>query len=584
MNDIIKEKLKLLPSNPGCYLMKDKEGRIIYVGKAKVLKNRVKSYFVGSHNAKTTLLVSEIADFEYIITESDLEAFVLEINLIKKYDPKYNIKLTDDKSYPYILITSEENPRLVVSRNTSKKTGKRFGPYPNVTAARETVNLLNKIYPLRKCVNIPKKECLYYHLGTCLAPCINNINRDDYQVYLDKIQTFLKGNTKDFLQGLREQMEKYSANLEFERAQDCLNLINYINTTVEKQKIVLNDFVDRDIFGYYNDEENICIHLFYMRGGIINAHDTEVFGLIEEPEVMFVNYIARFYENKDLPKEILIPELSFDPTSMLVGNIIIPQKGDKRRIVNMAMDNAKMDLLKKNELFRNKEETKNQALAELKNLLGLDNLYRIEMFDNSNTFGEYPVSALVVYKDGRPSKADYRKYKVKTVNKIDDYKTMKEIVYRRYYRLLMEKIDMPNLLIMDGGKGQVDAALEIINSLKLSIPVIGLKKNEFHKTESIIYNGKEIALDKHSLSYKLLLNMQEEVHRFAITFHRDAKRKGMFSSKLDEIPGVGKTRKENLLKYFKSINAICDGTVEDFHKLGINVELMNTIKKHLKEE
>ena len=579
---MLSEKLSLLPDKPGCYLMKDKNNNIIYVGKAKNLKNRVRSYFVGSHNAKTTLLVSEICDFEYVTTSSELEAFILEINLIKKHDPKYNIKLTDDKTYPYIVLSNSTHPRLYVSRNVTNKKDKKFGPYPSVFSARETVRLLNNIYPLRKCINIPKKECLYYHMKQCLAPCINKVDSNCYTDIISSITSFLRGNVKKYVDELTLKMSEYSENLKFEQALECKNLIEHIKKTVERQKIELNDYVDRDIIGYYGDENDICIHMFFMRGGAIVKHNTEIFNSITDYEEMVINYLAQYYENNYIPREILTKDLNIDLISNVVNTtFIIPQKGDKNKLVELAFENAKMDLLKNRELYRNKEENKIKAVNEIKILLGLDNLRRMEIFDNSNINGINPVSAMVCYIDGKPSKKDYRKYKVKTVVGANDYESMKEIVSRRYTRVIDENLEAPDLIIMDGGVIQVNAAKEIIHKLGLNIPIIGLEKDQNHKTKAIIYNDKEYLLDKHSLMYQLLFNMQEEVHRFAISFHRDTRSKGMISSILDDIEGIGKIRKTKILKYFNSIENISNGTKEEFHKLGINESLMDEIKSHI---
>ncbi len=582
---MLKDKLALLPINPGCYLMKDKDNKIIYVGKAKNLKNRVKSYFTGAHNAKTTLLVSEIADFEYVITKSELEAFILEINLIKQHDPKYNIKLTDDKTYPYIVLTNEVHPRLIVTRNPQRKMGHRYGPYPNISSARETVRLLNNIYPLRKCFNIPKHDCLYYHINQCLAPCVNNIDTSAYDEYVATITSFLKGNIKQTVTELEAKMLKHSDNLEFEAALECKNLIAHIKTTVEKQKIELGDYINRDIIGYFSDGNDICIHMFFMRAGAISAHRTEIFNNVLDSQETLYEFVTQYYQDNFVPKEILTQGVDSELLqSVLKCNVIIPQKGEKKQLVDLAFENAKMDLEKGKALYRNKEENKLMAVKEIENLLGIDGLARMEIFDNSNIMGTNPVSAMVCYINGKPSKKDYRKYKVKTVVGANDYETMKEVVYRRYYRVLMDDLEKPDLIIMDGGTIQVNACLDIINSLCLDIPVIGLKKDLNHKTESIIFNDREIALDRHSLAYKLLFNMQEEVHRFAISFHRDIRSKGMIVSILDNIDGIGKVRKQNLLKKFSSLDGIINASDDEFKSIGINIELANKIRTELKDK
>ena len=565
MNDVIRNKLKLLPEKPGCYLMKNSNGIIIYVGKAKVLKNRVKSYFTGSHNAKTTLLVSEIADFEFIMTNSNLEAYLLEINLIKEHRPKYNISLMDDKTYPYILLTKEDNPRLLVVRNTKIK-GELFGPFPNVKAARDTVNLLNSLYPYRKCNKIPKKECLYYHINNCLAPCVLNVKKEDYDEYIKKTRSFLKGDTQFALTELKQKMDEYSKNLEFEKALECRDLINSINETTEKQKISLNDFIDRDVFNYYYDDKNICIYTLFMRNGRIVQNECIIYELIDEPEDMFINYLIEFYDKSLKPKEIMIPNEIEDLESLLEIKIVVPKIGEKKQIMDMAYTNAKNTLLTKDELYKSKLEANINALNELAILLNIEYPRRIEMFDNSNTFGSYAVSGMVVYIDGKKEPNEYRKYKV-NLEGIDDYATTREIIYRRYYRVLMENLERPNLIIMDGGKGHLDAVLSVVNDLNLNIPVIGLKKNRQHKTDRIVYNDKEYPIS--GRMYQLLSNMQEEVHRFAISYHRNKRDKGMFESKLDNIKGLGEKSINRLFEEFKTIENIRNASIEDFEKIGL---------------
>ena len=565
MNDVIRNKLKLLPEKPGCYLMKNSNGIIIYVGKAKVLKNRVKSYFTGSHNAKTTLLVSEIADFEFIMTNSNLEAYLLEINLIKEHRPKYNISLMDDKTYPYILLTKEDNPRLLVVRNTKIK-GELFGPFPNVKAARDTVNLLNSLYPFRKCNKIPKKECLYYHINNCLAPCVLNVKKEDYDEYIKKTRSFLKGDTQFALTELKQMMDEYSKNLEFEKALECRDLINSINETTEKQKISLNDFIDRDVFNYYYDDKNICIYTLFMRNGRIVQNECIIYELIDEPEDMFINYLIEFYDKSLKPKEIMLPNEIEDLESLLDIKIVVPKIGEKKQIMDMAYTNAKNTLLTKDELYKSKLEANINALNELAILLNIEYPRRIEMFDNSNTFGSYAVSGMVVYIDGKKEPNEYRKYKV-NLEGIDDYATTREIIYRRYYRVLMENLERPNLIIMDGGKGHLDAVLSVVNDLNLNIPVIALKKNRQHKTDRIVYNDKEYPIS--GRMYQLLSNMQEEVHRFAISYHRNKRDKGMFESKLDNIKGLGEKSINRLFEEFKTIENIRNASIEDFEKIGL---------------
>ena len=550
--------------------MKNSNGTIIYVGKAKVLKNRVKSYFTGSHNAKTTLLVSEIADFEFIMTNSNLEAYLLEINLIKEHRPKYNISLMDDKTYPYILLTKEDNPRLLVVRNTKIK-GELFGPFPNVKAARDTVDLLNSLYPFRKCNKIGKKECLYYHINNCLAPCVLNVKKEDYDEYIKKTRSFLKGDTQFALAELKQKMDEYSKNLEFEKALECRDLINSINETTEKQKISLNDFIDRDVFNYYYDDKNICIYTLFMRNGRIVQNECIIYELINEPEDMFVDYLIEFYDKSLRPKEIMLPNEIEDLEDLLDIKIVVPKIGEKKQIMDMAYTNAKNTLLTKDELYKSKLEANVNALNELAILLNIEYPRRIEMFDNSNTFGSYAVSGMVVYIDGKKEPNEYRKYKV-NLEGIDDYATTREIIYRRYYRVLMENLERPNLIIMDGGKGHLDAVLSVVNDLNLNIPVIGLKKNRQHKTDRIVYNDKEYPIS--GRMYQLLSNMQEEVHRFAISYHRNKRDKGMFESKLDNIKGLGEKSINRLFEEFKTIENIRNASIEDFEKIGLKDFIM----------
>ena len=562
---MINEKLKLLPDKPGCYLMKDKNNNIIYVGKAKNLKNRIKSYFTGSHNAKTTLLIGEIKNFEYIITKSELDAFILELNLIKEHTPKYNIKLMDDKTYPYILLTKNANPQLLVVRKIDKK-GQLFGPYPNVTSARNTVRMLNRLYPFRKCHHIPKKECLYYHMKECLAPCINKVKKDEYDEYIKEVSSFLKGDTKHVIEELKKKMQTYSEKMEFEKAKECLDLINSITSTTEKQKISINDGVDRDFINYYEDGTNICIYILFMRNGKIVANDVSVLSLLDEAKDTFYHYIAQYYNKNPLPREIVLPFENELINEIIKANILVPKIGEKKKILDMAYDNAKITLETRKELHMNKQEVKTEALNELSRILDINYPKRIEMFDNSNTLGNYSVSAMVCYINGQKSKKDYRKYKVKTQG-VDDYATTKEIVYRRYFRVLMDNLEKPDLIIMDGGKGHLNAVLEVLNSLNINIPAIGLKKNDAHKTDSIIYKDKEYQIS--GALYQLCFEMQEEVHRFAISFHRTLRNKGMFESKLDNIKGLGKKSKEKLINSFGTIENIRNASLEDFKKIGL---------------
>ncbi len=582
----LKDKLSILPSNPGCYLYKNDKGKVIYVGKAKNLKNRVKSYFTGSHNAKTTKLIANIADFDFIVTNTEVEALLLELNLIKQHQPKYNILLIDNKTYPYIQLTNHIHPMLLVTRNKVKGKGTYYGPYPHVSAARNTVKMLNKVFPLRKCHKIPRKECLYYHIDQCVAPCIKSINEIVYDEHLSKIKSFLRGNTKDIAKLLEKKMYAASGNLDFESAAEYKQLLEEINIINEKQNIDIKDMVDRDIFGYHYDDNDICIHVFYLRQGKLVSHNSQVFSYYGEDHIqVFNDYLIQFYNiaNNILPKEVLIPDLNDDEllSEVLGTKVMIPKKGQKKQLVEMSIENAKIDLENKKELYRVKVESKIEVVEELGKLLNIDTPYHIECFDNSNIQGTNPISAMVVFKNGAPSKKDYRKYNIKTVDGPDDYASMKEVIYRRYYKVLMQDLDRTDLIIVDGGKGQASIAEEVIEGFNLDIPVIGLKKDDKHKTDSIIFRNKEYPLDKHSDLFRFLFNIQEEVHRFAISFHRQVRSKSMFSSILDEIDGIGETRRNKILMEFKTLENIRNASLDDYRKIGIGEELALKIKNHL---
>ncbi len=584
---IIEEKLNILPSLSGCYLMKDKNDTIIYVGKAKILKNRVKSYFRGSHNAKTTKLVSEIVDFDYIVTSSELEALVLEINLIKKHDPKYNIMLTDDKTYPYIVLTNEMHPRLFVTRTTKKtKIGKYYGPYPNVKSARSTCELLNNIYPFRKCHNLPKKECLYYHMHSCLAPCIFK-EKFDYSAYKNEVNQFLNGEASIVLKDLNQKMITASNNLEFEKAMEYRDLINDINHTIEKQKISINDLIAKDIIGFDYTDDEISIHILMMRSGNIVQNDVDIFSYVGDVNESLITYLVQYYSNESIrPKEIYINELNNNNIlkELLSINIVTPQKGVKKDILNMANDNAKKDLVNKRLLYKNQVLKKIETIESLGNILQISTPTYIEAFDNSNLNGEYPVSAMVVFRNGKPSPKEYRKYHIKTVVGANDYMSMKEVIYRRYLKLKMEDLPFPNLIVMDGGEIQVNAALETLNSLNIDIPVMGIKKDINHKANLIVYNNKEIPVSKNSDIYLLLANISQTVHDFAISFFRSQKAKSIFSSKLDGINSLGPKRKEKLLKHFITIDKIKKASIEEIEGLGIPKNVASDLLKHLNDD
>lgn len=550
-----REKLNSLPKQPGCYIMKNKVGEIIYIGKAKNLFNRVRSYFIGSHNGKTTALVAQIDDFEYIITSSETEAFVLEMNLIKKYQPHYNIKLTDDKRYPYICLTIEEHPRIFYTRELNKKA-KYFGPYPNATAAREVADILNKVYPLRKCYKLPKKECLYYHLGQCLGPCINEVTTQDYESILTEATAFLKGNNTERIKNLEKKMKEASNQLQFEKAKEYRNMIRNLETVVEKQKMELS-INDTDIFGYVTTEDYISVQIFHVRDYKMVERTGFLLELIDNSEETFTNFINQFYlvAGNPLPKEILLPKVDTSALSEEIRNIcFIPQRGKKKEMIDLVIVNAqeKIDVLMNKE--KKKYERSEGAAIELAKILALDTISTIEVFDNSNIQGASSVSAMVSYKNGLPNKKEYRKYKVRTVIEADDYHTMAEVIERRYSRLQKEEKPFPDLIIVDGGKPQVTAAEQALYKLKLQIPVLGLYKDENHKTHGLFYKNKEIMLNKKSGLFLFLTAVQDEVHRYAITFHHLVHTKNTFVSGLEQIKGIGEIKKKQILQILGSKN------------------------------
>ena len=581
---IIEEKLKLLPDKPGSYQMRDKDGKIIYVGKAKNLKNRVRSYFHGAHNLKTTRLVSEIRDFTYVITASELEAFVLEINMIKEYNPKYNIALTDDKTYPYVALTNELHPRLIVTRSKRKKKEARyFGPYPNVSAARDTVNLLNRLYPLRKCQNIPNKECLYYHMHQCLAPCINK-EAFDYTEYKNKISSFLNGDADGILNELKEKMNQASINLEYEKAIEYRDLINSIENTIRRQKITINDLTSRDYIGIYEDNGDLSINIIITRlGSIVQNHQT-IINSYDEKEDEVLSYLHQFYDMNEKPKELCISGINEEVASLFLGIPVIEVKlGKKKELLDMAIYNAKYNLENKRNIYKNTVLKRVETIDRLGELLGIASPTRIEAFDNSNLFGEYPVSGMVVYINGKPSLKDFRKYHIKTVVGANDYESMKEVIYRRYLRLQMEGEELPSLIIMDGGMIQVHAAKDVLNTLNLNIPVMGIQKDLHHKATIIYFEDRFITVDKNDPVFLLLADISQRVHDFAISFFRSQKAKGFFKSRLDEIEGLGPKRKEALIKHFTTIDNVKNASIEELIEAKMPKDLAKRIYDYFNE-
>ncbi|MDT3428941.1 excinuclease ABC subunit C [Paenibacillus forsythiae] len=690
--DNIRGKLALLPDLPGCYLMKNEEGTIIYVGKAKVLKNRVRSYFTGSHDGKTQRLVADIRDFEYIVTASNMEALILECNLIKKHMPRYNVQLKDDKTFPYIKITNERHPRLEVTRRVLKDKAKYFGPYPNAYAAQQTKKLLDRMYPLRKCGAMPREVCLYYHMGQCLAPCEKEVSKAAYEEITQSISTFLGGGHEAVKKDLQQKMQEAAEELYFERAKELRDQINYIEALMEKQNINTPDTKDRDVFGYAVDKGWMCVQILYMRQGKMIQRHSSSFPFYGEAFSDFMSYVTQYYsENPALPQEILLPEAllmegaasvlpaepadagiaaaddsadlaaagseaasvsaaggaaagAADPAAYGGGpaeaavfdgaedsaaheeapetpaetaqraaaaveaaaagvvdaaggaaalqqwlgvKVMVPRRGLKKQMVRMACENGRVALEEKFRLIERDEERTSGAALGLGQSLGLESLSRIEAFDNSNIQGANPVSAMVVFIDGKPAKKEYRKYKVRTVQGPDDYETMREVIRRRYERVLKENLPQPDLIVVDGGRGQISAAVDILeNELGLFIPVCGLVKDAKHKTAELLVGDppEPVHLARDSEEFYLLQRIQDEVHRFAITFHREQRGKSMVTSRLDSIPGIGEKRRKLLLKHFGSLKKIKEATIEDFRPLSIGDKLARQILDALRDE
>lgn len=584
---MLNEKLLLLPNKPGCYLMKDKNGVIIYVGKAKNLKNRVNSYFKSSHTGKTAVLVSNIVDFEYIITNSELESLLLEINLIKKHSPKYNILLKDDKSYPYIEVTDEKVPRLLIIRpnKLKRKNVKLYGPYPNVTAARKTIELLNRLYPLRKCTNMPKKECLYYHIGECLGYCIQKIDEEKIKSMVDEITRFLKGDDSIVLSKIDTEMEECINKLNFEKAKELNELKEFINITLRRQLIDLNDNVDRDIFGYAVYKGYLSIQVLFLRGGKLIERKSNIYPIITDEKDDLTLYISSFYDKNNIkPKEILIPEVIDEDLIKQVLNINVykPIKGKKKELVEMANKNALNILKEKFELIKKNDENALNACIELKELLNIPSANKIEAFDNSHLFGTYSVSGMITFTLGLPDKNNYRKYKI-TSEHHDDFHVMKEVIYRRYFRVLMDDLEKPDLIIVDGGKAQITAALSVLNDLNLDIPVCGLVKNDKHRTSSILFNDKIYDIDKTSNLFHMLERIQDEVHEFTIRYHKNIRSKGALSSLLDDIPGIGEKRKKALLKKYSSMNKMKEASIDELKEI-LPDDIANNLYEFLRDD
>ena len=588
MNNLIQSKLELLPTSPGCYIHKDKNGTIIYVGKAKNLRNRVRSYFRGSHDTKTEALVSEIEDFEFIVTESNIEALLLEINLIKENQPKYNIMLKDDKSYPFIKITNEKYPRLIITRQVKKDGGLYFGPYPDVGAANEIKRLLDRIFPFRKCTNPPEKVCFYYHIGQCRAHTICHNGPHFFQDMAQEVSDFLKGHDDKIIDELKRKMTSAAEKMEFEKAAEYRDLLQSIATLRTKQRVMAKDLQNRDVFGYYVDKGWMCVQVFFVRQGKLIERDVNMFPYYNDPDEDFLTYIGQFYQEKShlIPNEILIPsdidEIAVQ--AVVDTKILKPQRGEKKQLVNLAIKNAQVSLQQKFDLLEKSVEKTQGAIENLGQLLNIPTPVRIESFDNSNIMGTSPVSAMVVFINGKPSKKDYRKYKIKTVIGPDDYASMREVIKRRYSRVMRDGLIPPDLIVIDGGQGQVNIAKDVIqNQLGLDIPIAGLQKNDKHQTHELLFGDplKVVELSRNSQEFFLLQRIQDEVHRFAITFHRQLRSKNSFSSQLDGIEGLGPKRKQNLMRHFKSLTNIKKASVDEIVEVGVPRKVAEAVQRKL---
>lgn len=588
-NELIENKLKLLPDLPGCYIMKNEEDKIIYIGKAKNLKNRVRSYFRGEHEGKTKRLVEDIVNFETIVTGSDKEALLLEVTLIQKHQPKYNIRLKRGTSYPYLKITNERDPQLVITSDVEKDGAHYFGPYPDVWAASETKQLIQKIYPLRKCNGYQKRACLYYHIGQCIGPCDHEIPVEEYEAQIRRIKSFLNGNVADIKRDLKQKMKEAAEEMNYERAAEFRDQVSYIERTVEKQSIISNDYTPRDFFNYYMDKGWISIQVFFVRQATLIKREATMFPIIDTPEEELMSFILQYYEDKNnrKPKEIFVPE-TVDVEVLeeaLETKVSVPKRGRKKELLDLTGKNSEISLKQKFRLIEMKEQKTTGAIEELSEVMGLPYIERIEAFDHSNIQGSNPVSAMVSFKDGIADKNNYRKYKIRTVVGSNEYATTQEVIRRRYSRLLKEKRDMPDLILMDGGKVQVNAAVDVLeNEFGLDIPVAGMVKDKKHRTAGLIFGNElePVVLNPRSQAFHLVQRIQEEVHRFAITFHRNVRGKNSFTSQLDDIEGVGPKTRTKVLRHFKSMKKLKEADIEEITGLGIPVKVAERIKETVK--
>ena len=581
-----KEKLALVPTKPGSYQMKNKDGIIIYVGKAKNLQRRLRSYFTRTVTGKTKMLVEDIDDFEYIVTSSELESLILEITLIKKYDPKYNILLRDDKSYPYIELTNDKYPTLKIVHNVKRKRNKNYlyGPYPNVNAARKTVNMINRIYPLRKCEKLKKELCLYYHIHECLGYCQKEVPQEVIEQMKKEITSFLKGDPDHITKKIQEEMEKASLAMNYEKALELKNMLEDIETTLKKQKIDLNKGYNFDCVNYYYDKNYISIEIFFIRDGLLFGRHNEIVASLEDVESEVEEYLIKFYSNGMTPHELLVPE-KMDPKLLedyFQIKVFSPQKGKLKSLMDLAKENAKEQMELQEETLKKDDEERKKALEELKSLLGLETLHRMESFDNSHLFGTFYVGGMVVFDDFLPNKDLYRKYKISTEVK-DDLGAMREVLYRRYFKTIMEESYTPDLIVMDGGQTQISVCKEILSSLNLKIPIIGLVKDKNHRTNHIMNENYEILpVEKDSKLFLFLTRIQEEVHRYAITYHRNLKAKGALSSVLDAVPKIGEVRKKELMRTYGSLKKIKEAPLEELEKI-VGKEAASKLKEYIED-
>lgn len=584
MKNGLEAKLQNLPVEPGCYLMKDASGTIIYVGKAKKLKNRVNQYFVGAHDFKTTKMVSQVVDFDFFITRTEKEALLLEINLIKKHRPRFNIMFMDDKTYPYIKLTKEKFPTLTVVRETKKdRKSKYFGPFPDATAAHQTIRLLQTLYPLRKCKTMPKKVCLYYHLGQCLGPCEYEIEDHVYQDMLDKIIRFLNGDNKEIIQDLKQKMAIATEKMDYESAIEYRDFIQSVEHVNDKQQVQIEDRSNRDVFSYFCDKGYLSIQGFFIRAGKLLERELSLSPLYADPEEEFVSFITQYYQKHPVPVEIVLPSLEEQDLDIiqeaLETRVIVPMKGYRKKLLDLAYTNAKNQLYLKFDVVEAKSKNDDSLMAKFSEILNRD-IHRVEIFDNSHISGAFTVAACVVYDDGKPNKSEYRIYKLHTQN--SDIDSMREVLYRRYYRLLIEESRMPDCVLVDGGRQQVDAAKEILDSLGLDIPILGLVKDDKHTTSDLMNrNGDLVQIDKNTPFFFLLTRMQDEVHRFAINYHRKLRQKAQTKSILDEVEGIGEVRKKKLLKHFGNFKSIKAATVDELKEVlpqEVAVELYEILK------